>query len=52
MSRWRQGEDRDEVELAARVPDAVAVCDENGRLIGWDESLYSAYLAEHALDGQ
>lgn len=33
----------------AAVPDGVAVHDDAGELIGWDESAVCAYLAEHGL---
>lgn len=37
MAQWRRDERFNEIELAAGVPDAVAVVDD-GVLVGWDES--------------
>ncbi|MGE3844114.1 MAG: hypothetical protein AB7I50_21285 [Vicinamibacterales bacterium] len=36
-------------EVAAAIPDAVAVRDEAGELVGWDETAAHAYLAELGL---
>jgi hypothetical protein len=38
-----------EQEIDAGVPDAVAVRDGAGELVGWDESAVHAYLAAHGL---
>jgi len=45
MSVWKHDESRDEIELAAGVPDAIAVLDTGGNLVGWDESAVHAYEA-------
>jgi len=42
----RDGAD-DAIVIAAGVPDALAVTDGHGNLIGWDESPCCAYLAAH-----
>lgn len=36
-------------EVAAAIPDAVAVHDEMGELVGWDETAPHAYLTERGL---
>ena len=33
-----------EIKASADVPDAVALLDEDGNVIGWDESLANAYI--------
>ena len=49
MSRRKRSEAVSEIELAAGVPDARAILDADGDLIGWDESAANAYCAEHGL---
>lgn len=36
-------------ELAAGVPDAVAILDDAGNVIGWDDAAANAYLTDHGL---
>ena len=48
MAQWRRDERLNEIELAAGVPDAVAVV-EDGVLAGWDESAAHRYELEHGL---
>lgn len=45
MASWKRGDSRDEIELAAGTPDAPAVLDAEGNLIGWDESAVHLYEA-------
>lgn len=49
MAQWRRDERLNEIELAAGVPDAVAVYDAEGNLIDWDESAADAHLTRHGL---
>lgn len=49
MAFWRRDERFSEIELAAAVPDALAVLDGDGNLIGWDESEAHAYLRVHSM---
>ena len=49
MAEWKRDPALNEIELAAAVPDALAVLDDAGGLIGWNESAAHAYLAEHGL---
>lgn len=51
MAQWRRDERLNEIELAASVPDAVAVV-EDGVLVGWDESAAHRYELEHGLTVQ
>ena len=48
MAQWRRDERLNEIELAAGVPDAVAVV-EDGVLVGWDESAAHRYEIGHGL---
>lgn len=48
MAQWRRDERPNEIELAAGVPDAVAVA-EDGVLVGWDESAAHCYELESRL---
>ena len=48
MAQWRRDERLNEIELAAGVPDAVAVV-EDGVLVGWDESAAHGYEFESRL---
>lgn len=43
MSQWKRDESRDEIELAAQVPDDRAVLDDAGGIIGWDETAAHEY---------
>jgi hypothetical protein len=43
--RWKPAPE-DAAPTGAGVPDALAVVDAEGALIGWDESAAHAYLAE------
>ena len=49
MAQWRRDERPNEIELAAAVPDALAVLDAEGNLTGWDESAAHRYELEHGL---
>lgn len=49
--RWKHGPE-DTPEADAGVPDAVAVFDDDGELIGWDESAVHAYYAERGISGR
>lgn len=49
MPTWRRGEAPDAIALAAAVPDAVAVLDAAGGLVGWDETEAHLYLEQHGL---
>ena len=49
MPRWKRAETRDEMELAFGVPDAMAVHDAEGNLVGWDESAVHAYEAANGM---
>ena len=51
MSRWKRDETVNEIELAAAVPDAVAVV-EGGVLVGWDESAAQCYIAALTNSGE
>ena len=39
----------DALVRASRAPDALAVLDSDGRVIGWDEAAADHYLGEHGL---
>jgi hypothetical protein len=43
VARWKREETADVFALAADVPDAVAVLDAAGNLIGWDETAAHDY---------
>lgn len=49
LLRWKRAESRDEIELAVGTPDALAVTDPQGNLIGWDESAVHAYKAANGM---
>ncbi|MGV0991105.1 MAG: hypothetical protein ACOYB7_02520 [Mycobacterium sp.] len=49
MPKWRRDDRLNEIEMAAEVPDASAVLDDAGGLIGWDESEAQEYLAVQGL---
>lgn len=49
MSQWKRDQTRDEIELAAGTPDALAVLDTEGNLVGWDESNVHAYEAANGM---
>lgn len=49
MPRWKRDEARDEIELAAGVPDDLAVLDANGNIVGWDQSASHQYEVEHGI---
>lgn len=49
MAEWKRDDADDLVVIAAGVPDALAVLDHHGSLIGWDESLCCEYLAAHGM---
>ena len=44
MATWKRDDTDDAIALAAGVPDAVAILDAAGNLIGWDETAAHAYL--------
>jgi hypothetical protein len=46
--RWKQAPE-DTAPADGGVPDALAVFDADGALIGWDESAVHAYLAQWGL---
>lgn len=45
MAEWKRDDADDLVVIAAGVPDALAVLDARGDVVGWDESAACAYLA-------
>ena len=49
MAEWRRDGDSDAIALAAGIPDALAVLDAHGDLVGWDESDCCAYLAARGM---
>lgn len=46
--RWKQAPEVT-AQADAGVPDAIAMHDADGQLVGWDESAAHAYLAERGL---
>ena len=44
MAQWRKDDRPNEIEIAAGVPDALAILDADGNLIGWDERAADCYL--------
>jgi hypothetical protein len=51
MAEWKRDSALNEIEVAAAVPDAVAVV-KDGALLGWDESAARGYELEHGLATQ
>lgn len=49
VARWKRDAEVDAIAVAAGVPDARAVLDGDGGLLGWDESPCCAYLAGHGM---
>lgn len=49
--RWLHDADEDDAPTDPWVPDALAVFNDDGELIGWDESAEHAYLAERGEPG-
>ncbi len=52
MSQWKRDETRDEIEVAAGVPDDLAVLDGTGNIVGWDQSASHRYEVEHGMTTQ
>lgn len=51
MSRWKRDEAADAIALAADVPDGLAVSNQLGNLIAWDESNAHAYVRRVGIQG-
>ncbi len=49
MPRWKRPETRDDIEIAAGVPDDLAVLDDAGGLVAWDESAAHDYESRHGM---